>query len=155
MKIIVRPRDSGKARELLTTASKMKAVVASDNPERLRDKANRYGIYEVSICGYDDLMSGDPEISQHPIMIQNVDKFLEFYFGMSNQNIVGFSATLEEEKATHFTCPVCRKEWDKVIPPQDWISLGVKQSLCPECGAKAVHKFQGAGMRAQLECLDF
>ena len=96
MKIIVRPRDSGKARELLEAARNMRAVVASDNPERLRDKANRYGIYEVSICGYDDLMAADPEISRHPIMIQNVDKFLEFYFGMSNQHIVGFSATMEE-----------------------------------------------------------
>ena len=95
MYTIVRGRDSGKARELLETARAQKAIVASDNPERLREKANRYGIYEVSICGYDDLMSGDSEISEHPIMIQNVDKFLKFYFGMSNQNIIGFSATLE------------------------------------------------------------
>jgi len=154
MKIIVRPRDSGKARELLAVARDMKAVVASDNPERLRDKANRYGIYEVSICGYDDLMSGDSEISQHPIMIQNVDKFLEFYFGMSNQNIVGFSATLEEEKATHFTCPVCGKEWDEVMP-EDWTGLGTKQTLCIECSEKALRKFKGAGKRTELKCIDF
>lgn len=96
MNIIVRGRDSGKARELLETARGLKAVVASDNRERLREKANRYGIYDVAICTYDDIMSGDPEISQHPIMIQNVDKFLKYYFEMSGQNIVGFSATLEE-----------------------------------------------------------
>lgn len=151
---IVRGRDSGKARELLAAARDMKAVIASDDPERLRDKANRYGIYEVAICSYDDLMAGDSEISQHPIMIQNVDKFLEFYFGMSNQNIVGFSATLEEEKVTHFTCPICGKEWDEVMP-EDWTGLGTKQTLCTECGIKALHKFQGAGKRAELKCIDF
>ena len=37
MKIIVRKRDSGKARELLAAARDMKAVIASDSPERLRE----------------------------------------------------------------------------------------------------------------------
>lgn len=150
---IVRGRDSGKARELLATARDMKAVIASDDPERLRDKANRYGIYEVSICSYDDLMSGDTEISQHPIMIQNVDKFLEFYFGMSNQNIVGFSATLEQ-KATHFICPICGKEWDEV-EPEEWVGLATHQTLCKDCSAIAKNKkFLGAGKRAELKCID-
>ena len=152
MYTIVRGRDSGKARELLETARAQKAIVASDGPERLREKANRYGIYEVSICGYDDLMSGDPEISEHPIMIQNVDKFLKFYFGMSNQNIIGFSATLEQ-KTTHFTCPICGKEWDE-IEPEEWTGLATHQTLCKDCSAIATKKFSGAGKRAELKCID-
>jgi len=138
---IVRGRDSGKARELLVAARDMKAVIASDDPERLRDKANRYGIYEVSICSYDDLMAGDAEISQHPIMIQNVDKFLEFYFGMSNQNIVGFSATLEE-RATNFICPIYGKQWNEA-EPKDRKCPGAQQTLCANCNNRAIKRIIG------------
>ena len=95
MKIIYRERDSGKARELLETARDMKAVVATDDVERLRNKANKYGIYEVTICSYDDIIGLDPAFLGFPILIHNADKFLKTYFDFSGQNIVGFSATKE------------------------------------------------------------
>ena len=96
MIIIARQRDSGKARELLLAARDNKAVVATDNVERLREKANKYGIYDVDICNYDDIISIEQDYTNYPIMIHNVDKFLECYFGMTGQKIIGFSATLEE-----------------------------------------------------------
>lgn len=147
MYTIVRGRDSGKARELLTTASKIKAVVVSDNPERLREKANRYGIYNVDIHNYYDLIALDPEINSRPILIHNVDKFLEYYFAISGKNIVGFSATLEQE-TTHFTCPICGKEWDEEVP-ENWKGFAAQTPLCKDCSKNAINKLQGS--RARIE----
>lgn len=142
MKIIVRGRDSGKARELIAAARDAKAIIATDDVERLRNKANRYGIYDVDICSYDDIISVDQEYADYPIMIHNVDKFLECYFGMTGQKIIGFSATLEEKKKklTHFKCPDCGKEWDEEVP-DEWHGLAVNETLCEDCSNREIHRF--------------
>lgn len=141
MKIIVRNRDSGKARELLAAARDMKAIVASDNPERLREKANKYGIYEVTICSYYDLLTYDPELMERPFMIHNVDKFLEFLFGITGQKVIGFSATLEPQtKTIHFKCPDCGKEWNEEMP-EDWKDSAANTTLCADCLNREIHRF--------------
>lgn len=144
MIMIVRGRDSGKARELLQTAQKEKATIVSDNPERLREKANRYGIYDVDIHNYYDLVALDPEISAQPILIHNIDKFLNYYFSISGQNIIGFSATVEAatKKLTHFKCPDCGKEWDEGVP-ENWASLSTHHTLCKECSVREIKRFMG------------
>lgn len=92
MYTIIRERDSGKARELLEIAQRERATVATEDVARLREKANAYGIYDVDICSYEDLLAADPEREAIPVLIHNLDKFIV------GRKIIGFSATREEKQ---------------------------------------------------------
>lgn len=40
-----------------------------------------------------------------------------------------------------YTCPQCGKQWISLEDPDDdWFRLGTNQTLCGECGKKAIKK---------------
>ena len=95
MKTIIRSRDSGKAKELLTYAQENHATVLTQDKRALQVKADNYGLHDINIMDYEDLENDDYDICT-PIVIHNADKFLTYvldrYYGL---NPIGFTATEE------------------------------------------------------------
>ena len=90
MKQIIRGRDSGKARELVTFAAENDATIVTENPFTFKVKAEGYGYPNVDIIAWDDLthMLEIPD----KLVIHNLDKFINFLF---ENKVIGFSATEE------------------------------------------------------------
>ena len=55
MKIIVRGRDSGKAKELLAYARANNAAVLTQDKRSFQVKADGYGYHDITILDYQDL----------------------------------------------------------------------------------------------------
>lgn len=91
MKAIIRRRDSGKARELITFAAENNATIVTENPFTFKVKAEAYGYPNVNIIAWEDLthMIEIPD----KIIIHNMDKFVNFLF---ENKVIGFSATMED-----------------------------------------------------------
>jgi len=90
MKQIIRGRDSGKARELITFAAENNATIVTENPFAFKVKAEGYGYPDVDIIAWDDL-THMLEIP-NKIVIHNLDKFINYIF---ENKVIGFSATEE------------------------------------------------------------
>ena len=94
MKTIIRGRDSGKAKELLTFAHDNDAIVLTQDKRALQVKANSYGI-QTDIIDYEDLEDDNYNL-QRPVVVHNADKFLTYvldrYYGLIP---IGLTATEE------------------------------------------------------------
>lgn len=95
MKTIIREHETGKARQLIEYAIKNNAVIATENPEAFKVKANSYGFPNVKIVSWRDVLCDDIYLPHEKFVIHNADKFLQYAFG---KNCIGFSATLEGEQ---------------------------------------------------------
>ena len=96
MKTIIRGRDSGKAAELFAYARETGATVLTKNKFALRVKANSLGYDDVSIIGYEDLVNDNYD-NNVPIVIHNGDDALQWLMRDNYYvNVIGFSATVEE-----------------------------------------------------------
>lgn len=93
MKTIIRDRETGKARQLIEYAAENDAVIAAENPDAFRVKARSYGFPNVEIVSWNDVLCDDLYLPHQKFVIHNADKFMRWAFG---QNLIGFSATLEE-----------------------------------------------------------
>ena len=93
MKTIIRDRETGKARQLIEYAAENNAVVAAENPDAFRVKARSYGFPNVEIVSWKDVLVDELYLPHQKFVIHNADKFMRWAFG---QNLIGFSATLEE-----------------------------------------------------------
>ena len=97
MKVIIRSRDSGKAKELLHAAKEAGAIVLTQDKRAFQVKAKNLGFSDVEIVDIDDLHNDNYEFGK-PLMIHNADKTLAFlmdyYYGLE---LVGFSATVSDE----------------------------------------------------------
>lgn len=95
MKIIVRGRDSGKAKELLAYARANNAAVLTQDKRSFQVKADGYGYHDITILDYQDLQDDNYDLNT-PIVIHNGDKVLytlmDKYYGLS---VKGFTATEE------------------------------------------------------------
>ena len=93
MKTIIRERETGKARQLIEYAAQNNAVIAAENPDAFRVKANSYGFPDVEIISWNDVLTDELYLPYHKFVIHIADKFMRRAFG---ENLIGFSATLEE-----------------------------------------------------------
>ena len=76
MFIISGGRGIGKTKMLLEQASASGGVVVCSDPDTIRARAHGYGITGLDIISYDDL-----GISEKPVFIHDVNKFLMERFG--------------------------------------------------------------------------
>ena len=94
---IIQNRGTGKAKKLLETAREKNATIITQDKRAFEVKAKSYGFSDVEILDYEDLEDDNYTIDK-PVLVHNGDKFLEYlldrYYGL---DIVGFSATQEED----------------------------------------------------------
>lgn len=72
MFIISGGRGTGKTRALLERAKTEGGVVVCRDPDKMRERAHRYGITGLDIVGY-----GDIYLAGKPVFIHDVNKFIE------------------------------------------------------------------------------
>ena len=70
MKIIARPRGTGKTKEFLLDAYKHNAQVLTTNKRALYAKADAYGIPDLTILDWNDMMYGN--FDERPLYINKV-----------------------------------------------------------------------------------
>ena len=75
MTIIARGRGTGKTRELLKIAHESNGQVLAVNKRALRTKADGYGLYDLPIFDWDDLMYGRYDKNK-PLYIDNAEYVL-------------------------------------------------------------------------------
>lgn len=91
MKVIVRERETGKARQLVEYAAENNAIIAAENPDAFRVKAAAYGFPNVKVVNWQYIMTDD---CNKDFVIHNADKFLQWVFG---KHLIGYTATLEDK----------------------------------------------------------
>ena len=72
MFIISGGRGTGKTKALLERAATEGGIVVCRDPEKLRERAYRYGIVGLDIVGYGDLY-----VAGKPVYIHDINKFIE------------------------------------------------------------------------------
>ena len=96
MKVIARPVGTGKTKELLLAAQAAGGMVLTTNKRALQVKAQSYGIPEVRIIDWDDLLYGDPELNDLPLFVHKLDDVMEEYFWDDfGLKLAGYSVALE------------------------------------------------------------
>ena len=96
MKVIARPVGTGKTKELLLAAQAAGGMVLTTNKRALQVKAQAYGIPEVRIVDWDDLLYGDPELNDLPLFVHKLADVMEEYFWDDfGLKLAGYSVALE------------------------------------------------------------
>lgn len=72
MKVIAKPRGTGKTRELLTEAALNNGQVLCINKRAIRNKADAYGMYDIPVIDWNDLMYGNYD-EKRPLYIDNAE----------------------------------------------------------------------------------
>lgn len=72
MFIISGGRGTGKTKALLERAAAEGGIVVCRDPEKMRERAYRYGIVGLDIVGYGDLY-----VAGKPVYIHDINKFIE------------------------------------------------------------------------------
>lgn len=85
---IIKPRGTGKTRELLEFAKDNNAIFVCHNPIMMRRKAIDYGIVGIDIVGYTDISNEDCNI-----VIDELDSFVA---EILKCNLLGFTMTTED-----------------------------------------------------------
>ena len=94
-KYIVRENSSGKTRELLEFAKENNLAVICRNKAAMERKAQAYGIYELIIFSYDEvvyLYNEGIDFNNYPFVVDEVESFLSFFFGSECR---GFTQTTD------------------------------------------------------------
>lgn len=79
MKVIAKPRGTGKTRELLTEAALNGGQVLTTNKYALRTKAEAYGMPDLPILDWDDIFYADFD-AHKPLYIHKADEILTQLF---------------------------------------------------------------------------
>ena len=97
MKIIARPRGTGKTRELLTQAYLNHAQILTTNKRALQSKADAYQIPDIKILDWNDMIYGDYDPKQ-PLYINKVEDVMQEFLDndFNRIRLEGFTTTLEE-----------------------------------------------------------
>ena len=80
MKVIARPVGTGKTKELLSAAQAAGGVVLTLNKRALQEKARAYGIPEITIVDWNDLLYRDDSLNDKPLFVHKLDDVMEQYF---------------------------------------------------------------------------
>lgn len=96
MKVIARPVGTGKTKELLMAAQAADGIVLTGNKRGLQAKAQAYGIPEVTIVDWDDLIYGRMDTSK-PLFVHKLDDVMKEYFWDDfGLKLEGYSVAMEE-----------------------------------------------------------
>ena len=79
MKVIAKPRGTGKTKELLTEAALNGGQVLTINKRALQKKADAYGMSDVLILEWDDMMYGGYDTNK-PLYIHKAEEVFEQLF---------------------------------------------------------------------------
>jgi len=79
MKVIAKPRGTGKTRELLTEAALNGGQILTINKRALQNKADAYGMPDVPILDWEDMMNDDYYINK-PLYIHKADEVFQQLF---------------------------------------------------------------------------
>ncbi len=95
MKVIARPVGTGKTKELLMAAQAANGIVLTGNKRGLQAKAQAYGIPEVTILDWDDLIYGRMDASK-PLFVHKLDDVMKEYFWDDfGLKLEGYSVAME------------------------------------------------------------
>ena len=95
MKVIARPVGTGKTRELLNEAQAHDGTVLTLNKRALQEKARAYGIPEISIIDWNDILYGNYDINK-PLYVHKLDDVMEAYFKADfGVKLAGYSVAME------------------------------------------------------------
>lgn len=72
MFIISGEKGTGKTKALLEKAQSEGGIIVCENPNKMRERAYKYGIVGLDIAGYGDLY-----IAGKPVYIHDINKFIE------------------------------------------------------------------------------
>ncbi len=97
MKIIARPCGTGKTHELLSAAYINHAQVLTTNKRALQAKADAYGIPDITILDWHDLVYGNYDNTK-PLYIHKMEDVVQdlLYADYGNLKLEGFSITTED-----------------------------------------------------------
>ena len=96
MKVIARPVGTGKTKELLMSAQAANGIVLTGNKRGLQTKAQAYGIPEVEIVDWDDLIYGR-FTKDKPLFVHKMDDVMEEYFRDDfGLKLGGYSIAMED-----------------------------------------------------------
>ena len=97
MKIIARPAGTGKTKEFLKEAFKNNAQVLTVNKRALYTKADAYGISDLTILDWNDMMYGDQD-NTRPLYIHKVADVIQELLDsdFDGTKLEGMSITLED-----------------------------------------------------------
>ena len=79
MKVIAKPRGTGKTRELLTEAALHNGQVLTINKRALQQKADAYGMSDVLILDWEDMMYGGYDTNK-PLYIHKAEEVFQQLF---------------------------------------------------------------------------
>lgn len=79
MKVIAKPRGTGKTRELLTEAALNGGQVLTINKRALQNKADAYGMSDVLILEWNDMMYGGYDTNK-PLYIHKAEEVFQQLF---------------------------------------------------------------------------
>ena len=96
MKVIAKPRGTGKTRELLTEAALHNGQVLTVNKRALQQKADAYGMFDVPILEWEDMMYGQYD-SNKPLYIHKTEEVFQQLFKEDFElKLEGMSVLLED-----------------------------------------------------------
>lgn len=97
MKVIAGPRGTGKTKQLLQEAYSHNGQVLTTNKHGLAEKARAYGLKDLPILDWSDMMYGEYNLTK-PLYVHNIDKVFSELITVDFQDIPfeGFTVTLEE-----------------------------------------------------------
>ena len=96
MKVIAKPRGTGKTRELFALAAQNNGQVLTTNKRAMRAKADNYGWYDLSILDWNDLLYGEYDKNK-PLYIDNAeDVFAELLDNDFELKLEGLNVNLED-----------------------------------------------------------
>lgn len=96
MKVIAKPRGTGKTRELFTLAAQNHGQVLTINKRALRAKADNYGLYDLPILDWNDMLYGEYN-KERPLYIDNAeDVFAELLENDFEIKLEGLNVNLDD-----------------------------------------------------------
>ena len=96
MKVIAKPRGTGKTRELFALAAQNNGQVLTSNKRALRAKANNYGWYNLSIIDWSDMLYGEYN-KDKPLYIDNAEEvFAELFENDFELKLEGLNVNVED-----------------------------------------------------------
>ena len=96
MKVIARPVGTGKTKELLLAAQAVNGIVLTTNKRALQTKAQAYGIPEITVVDWNDLLYMDDSLKGRPLFVNKLDDAMKEYFLADfGLNLTGYSVAME------------------------------------------------------------
>lgn len=96
MKVIARPRGTGKTKELIETAAATEGLILTTNKRALKKKAEAYGYPNVEIIELGDLIYGN-YTEDKPLYVHKLEDVMsEYFYSDFDLRLEGYSIALEE-----------------------------------------------------------